>query len=470
MSKYSYCSSLQPGCPIYNDIKRTSLYTNGYISNGSQYWTTNASGILQAPLACPVYYPKLVYIGIKPPFLNPMIGATKNGTYFNEFNNIYSADGWSKTALSYDGSIIGIIRNAGSGGNVNTAIFYLSVNGGQSFSARTIPQMYGTTEWYQQSFVDIAMSYSGQYIIILTNYAHTENTNWPRTKVMVSQNYGATWTEAYEEVNNEGYFGTPKGVAISGNGAHMMVLYANGKIKKNSQYGYSGGWSLEAYPGFNSNNPGVVNFSNGAISYDGRYRWATADANDNGKFATMSSADYGSGYLTLNNLGTSYGYNYTSMSVSATGQYVSYTSAAGDFWLSNDYGSGSSSVNLASLGRTGILADLNFDGSYMACIGSDGLIYTSSNYGSTWNNIDEFVGSSIDLVVASGSLAPSVPSYPIYGTFLYNECNGCDLYAVRADGLGGWYYAEIVQYNTEVCCFSGGGGGGGGGGGIEEIQ
>jgi len=49
-----------------------------------------------------------------------------------------------------------------------------------------------------------------------------------------------------------------------------------------------------------------------------------------------------------------------------------------------------------------------------------------------------------------------------YGTFLYSECVGCDLVAVRADGYGG-SYQQVMQYNTEECCFGGGGGGGGGG-------
>ena len=458
MSKYTYCSSLQPGCIMYNDIKRTSVYANGYISDGNQYWTTTSGGVLQSPTSCPVFYPKVATIGLRPPVAGYVIRASANNTYFDNFSTWGVDPTWNKIAMSADGSIVAAITNQNGGRLV------LSGNGGQTYYSKSLDQMYGTTEGFFNNFVDIAMSYSGQYIIILTNYANSFNTNYPRSKVVVSQDYGSTWTESYNFVNLEYYTGTPKSVAISGNGAHMMVLYSNGKIIKNSQYGYSQGWSIEAYPGFNSSNPGVINFSHGGISWDGRYRWAVADANGDGKFAVMSSADYGSGYLTLNSLGLSYGYDFTSMSVSATGQYIMYTSSNGDFWLSNAYGSSASFTNLASsVGRTAILADMNFDASYMACIGSDGILYTSTNYGSTWQNKGEFMSAFMDLEVSSGNANPSVPSNPPYGTFLYNECSGCDLYAIRADGNGSYYQAEVVQYNTEVCCYTGGGGGGGGG-------
>jgi hypothetical protein len=460
MSKYSYCSSLQPGCIIYNDIKRTSVYANGYISDGNQYWTTNSSGQLQSPLSCPVFYPKVAVVGLRPPVADYIIRASANNSYFDNFTT-WGAQSWRKIAMSADGSTVAAITSSQGG------LLYLSNNGGQTHYVKNLYQMYGNSENYFNSFVDIAMSYSGQYIAILTDYNRSLNTNYFRSKIVVSQDYGNTWTESYNFTDLEYYTGTPKGIAISGNGAHMMALYSNGKILKNSQYGYSQGWSIEAYSGFNSSNPGVINFSHGGISWDGRYRWAVADANGEGKFAVMSSADYGSGYLTLNNLGTSFGYDFTSMAVSATGQYIMYTSSNGDFWLSNDYGSSASFVNQSSYGRTAILADLNFDASYMACVGLDGILYTSTNYGSSWQNKGEYMSSLIDLAVSSGNANPSIPANPPYGTFLYNECYGCDLYAIRADGNGGYYQAEVVQYNTEVCCYSGGGGGGGG---LEEIQ
>jgi hypothetical protein len=55
--------------------------------------------------------------------------------------------------------------------------------------------------------------------------------------------------------------------------------------------------------------------------------------------------------------------------------------------------------------------------------------------------------------------------HPASGTYLYSQCVGCDLYAFRANGSGGSYQAEVLQYNTEACCTIGPGGGGGGGGG-----
>jgi len=70
-------------------------------------------------------------------------------------------------------------------------------------------------------------------------------------------------------------------------------------------------------------------------------------------------------------------------------------------------------------------------------------------------------------VTSSGLIITASSCNIPYGTYLYSQCDVCNLVAIRADGYGGSYQAEVIQYNTEACCFGGGGGGGGGGGDFE---
>jgi len=88
--------------------------------------------------------------------------------------------------------------------------------------------------------------------------------------------------------------------------------------------------------------------------------------------------------------------------------------------------------------------------------------------GSVWNlatddNVGQITNQGVTNYTGGGTrgIVDNGACYPAYGTFLYNQCVNCDLYAFRADGNGGAYQAELLQYNTEACCFGGGGGGGG---------
>ena len=76
-------------------------------------------------------------------------------------------------------------------------------------------------------------------------------------------------------------------------------------------------------------------------------------------------------------------------------------------------------------------------------------------------------GTSSYQINSAGLITSANTCYPASGTYLYSQCVDCDLYAFIANGSGGSYQAELLQYNTETCCFGGGGGGGGGGGDFE---
>ena len=61
-------------------------------------------------------------------------------------------------------------------------------------------------------------------------------------------------------------------------------------------------------------------------------------------------------------------------------------------------------------------------------------------------------GTSVITVNSSGMITAigSCSNYPVYGTFLYQSCTGCDLYWVYADGYGG-NYSTFIQSNSPTC-------------------
>jgi hypothetical protein len=94
--------------------------------------------------------------------------------------------------------------------------------------------------------------------------------------------------------------------------------------------------------------------------------------------------------------------------------------------------------------------------------------------GSVWNlatndNIGQITNQGVTGYTGGGTrgIVDNGACYPAYGTYLNSQCVDCDLYAFRANGSGGSYQAEVLQYNTSACCYTGGGGGGGGGGSFE---
>lgn len=84
--------------------------------------------------------------------------------------------------------------------------------------------------------------------------------------------------------------------------------------------------------------------------------------------------------------------------------------------------------------------------------------------GSVWNlATNDYVGNILNQGVTgytgggTRGIVDNGNCNPPYGTYLDSQCVGCNLVAIRADGNGGSYQAEVIQYNTEACCFGGGG-------------
>jgi hypothetical protein len=49
---YTYCSSLSVGCYLYTDEKRTTIVSAGWVSNGTNVYSVNSSGMITAITAC----------------------------------------------------------------------------------------------------------------------------------------------------------------------------------------------------------------------------------------------------------------------------------------------------------------------------------------------------------------------------------------------------------------------------------
>jgi len=454
MSKYSNCSTLGIGCTIWNDAKRTSLYRDGYLSDGTTYYRTDgAFGVIYETGACPVFYPKIGATGISPTITT----GTNNITDWKNFNFLpVSITNYNNLKISYNGQYIALSP-------LGDDKIVFSSNGGQSFSNILIKNMRGDNDFYYHSIVGIAMSANASTIAVLTNYAHTANTNYPRHYLLISQDYGATWTQSYEEVNNEGYWGTPQGIAMSGDGYYITTFYKNGKIRLNSQRGYSLGWTTKSFSYIltNNQNSGLPSFSKGAISFDGKYMLITCDANSNGYYSTYLSTNYGTNItrLTYGGYGIDAGLVQTSVDMSYGGKYSIYTDSDGNTWFSNDFFSSASTVNLNQTIQFKFAA-MNHDGSLMAGIErSIGEIYRfDSNLDLLYPYVNTNItnGNWTSIAVAKGSAVPvviegnSTSGCQANGTYLVDYCDGYSLYYTYADGNCGTY-DTLIESNSATC-------------------
>ena len=52
LSFYTYCSSLSVGCYLYTNEKRTTTVSAGWVSNGTNVYSVNSSGMITTVTAC----------------------------------------------------------------------------------------------------------------------------------------------------------------------------------------------------------------------------------------------------------------------------------------------------------------------------------------------------------------------------------------------------------------------------------
>ena len=430
MSKYSYCSSLAVNCPVWNDFKRTSLYTNGILLDGLTYYKTNSSGVIYETGTCPVpitqyattYYRSYGGVVPDPGYIY------KSTDYGTNWSILIQATGdYVDMAVSSNGVYITIII-------YNSYIILRSSDGGAYYSFIGISGLNNPTS--------VAMSTNGEYQLI------TDGDGW----VYRSTNYGLNWTQLGHSPGNKQW----SGAAMSSSGQFQTVVaggFAPPKIVTSNNYGVSWSNKQESY------------WNEVAMSSDGKYQLVAGSYS----YLTLST-NYGS---TFNSVvwpwtpahGTGQK-NWLSVAVSSTGQYMLAVEDYGLIWLSQNYGA--TWTNQTGNGLSWKKVSMFPSGQFMFAVTNTGPIWRSTNYGATWSTIPNTNARAYSSLNNGGGQTTS-PSHPAAGTFLYDECVQCDLYAFRADGNGGVYQAEVLQYNTEACCTIGPGGGGGGGGGEDFV-
>jgi hypothetical protein len=62
LSFYTYCSNLSVGCYLYTDEKRVTTVSAGWISDGTNVYSVNSSGMITAITACSNCQPSGTFI------------------------------------------------------------------------------------------------------------------------------------------------------------------------------------------------------------------------------------------------------------------------------------------------------------------------------------------------------------------------------------------------------------------------
>lgn len=414
--------------------------------------------------------------------------STDGGTTFTALSGLPSL---SFTAIAGDqtGTYIAAVSY-----NENNTV-YISNDGGASFTARSLNNT--VLGFYPTG---ISMSNNGQYIAVagVSILSITPNKSG---RVAVSDNYGMSFSTNFAESDTYKMAGLQTGsthgkVSISGNGQYITAIYAymvNPGFPNNERP-----WSYRVVSsnyGVTFTKTGVTEFAGFgdiALDYTGQNQFLTLDWTRPGVFGRIGVKAY---------VSNNYGVNFD--------EKFSNTSAY--FGIDRSENVAFFSATITDDGKTMVGATTSevWGGSSVGTP-REPLVITSSNYGANFTssggyignrgiaggtavttgitnnyiammlyNIGQFNYSNIGGVsfipkattariwkqIYRKALVYNPNSYPAAGTFIDDVCVNCDLYAIRADGNGGTYQAEVLQYNTEACCTIGPGGGGGGGGG-----
>ncbi len=266
----------------------------------------------------------------------------------------------------YSSTDIGVYNNLLVGGSVTYP------DGSVQLSATEFSidsTLFGTT-WLPTNPViagalqSVSISASGQYQTAVNNPGG----------IFTSSDYGNTWPSTNNAPTDQPW----ASVSISASGQYQTAIVYEGDIYTSSNYGNM--WS-------NTNNaPTDQEWTSVSISASGQYQ--TAIVYEGGIY---TSSDYGNSWEINNTAPTNT--QWKSVSISASGQYQTVVINGGGIYTSSDYGN-SWSITSAPLainlfGSTEISywssVSISASGQYQLAINNYG-IYTSSNYGNTWSN------------------------------------------------------------------------------------
>lgn len=427
MSKYSYCSTLAINCPVYNDIKRTSLYTNGYLSDGTTYYKTNSSGIIFETGTCPTEA-FTQYATVSGNYLKK--SNDSGTTWYTAFANAGTSD-WSKVDVSQNGQYVFVI---------DSHYVLKSSSYGSEFSFSSVKYSSSTT------FRSIAVSNTGQYVILV------EETGY----IWTSNDYGVNWTSR-TSAGNRGW----RTCSISGNGQYMLASAGNNhnRLYRSADYGVTWAVVSTAYWYWDS-----------AISDTGQYQIVIR--NDGYIYPYSSyicvSSDYG---ITWANMSPWLGGYHRSVAVSSTGQYM--VVAGNRLFYNTSYGVSQQWAECSLTSGTGLTTgDGNFEAAGIAIsssgntvivadnsYSSNNYLYKSINHGQSYTKIDSSASAGsqnwTSVVIApetTGGGASCPPSGIQVGDAY---CNGYDWVALFTDGLCGTYEG-VIYYNYSGCGYSSG--------------
>lgn len=359
---------------------------------------------------------------------------------------------------------------------------YISNNGGSTFTPTTISTI--LIGFYPRG---VAMSNNGQYISIAGITTPYGNSN---ARIAVSNDYGVSFgAGSYTDgTTYDMYYHSGK-VSVSGNGQYMTAIFS---------YSVDPGfpnsrrpWSFRVYSTnygsswIKSGGSEFTEFKDIALDDSGQNQFITADWEKPGFLGTQGIKAFVS-----NNYGSTWTerYSNTTQWISTGGRrqrnfHTASVSSSGQVMIgvnNNYYEAGPDSEALPpkfitnfNYGQSSFASTEGYYNNMGAALGNVITTGVTNGYiGMMINNLGQF-NYSVNggtLFTPKSSVAYSwahiyrkaflytPSSNPAYGTYLYSECGACDLYAVRADGNGGTYFAEVIQYNSESCCFGGGGG------------
>ena len=258
----------------------------------------------------------------------------------------------------------------------------------------------------------IAMSSNGQYQTVVTT--GTGNLG----NIYTSANYGFTWT-----INSSVTTKYWTQIAMSANGQYQTATVYGGNIWINTNYG-RGNWTdtggnyntLPIDPYSQSTVLSTQYWVSVAMSANGQYQTAITNAKINNVYSgdLYRSTNYGNSWSLMSSItgGTQIGPNglqgndaYSGIAISSTGQYQVTCVYKKYIFLSNNFGKTWSKmgqdppfntgyqwfgISISSSGQyiTAVTSTINLqtDSGYTFMSTSNrGRIYTSTNYGSTWN-------------------------------------------------------------------------------------